>query len=49
MDALVKECRKYRIAITGGETSIQNNLKSMDISLTVSGFIKKRNSNSTRV
>ncbi len=45
MRNLVKECKKYNIAITGGETSIQNNMKGMDISLTVSGFIKKEKKN----
>ena len=45
MRSLARECRKYKIAITGGETSIQNNIKGMDISLTVSGFIKKERKN----
>jgi len=45
MHNLVRECRKYRIAITGGETSIQNNLNGLDISLTVSGFVKKEMKN----
>jgi len=38
---LVVECRKRKIAITGGETSIQNNLEGLDISITISGFITK--------
>lgn len=38
---LVCECKKRNIAITGGETSIHNNLEGMDISLTISGFVKK--------
>lgn len=37
---LVRQCRKRKIAITGGETSIHNNAKGLDISITVSGFIK---------
>src|SRR3989344_2471780 len=41
MEFLVKECKKWRIAITGGETSIQHNMQGFDISLTVSGFIRK--------
>lgn len=45
MQHLVRECKKYDIAITGGETSIQNNMQGMDISLTVSGFIKKLKKN----
>jgi len=38
---LSKECQKRKIAMTGGETSIHNNSPSIDISMTVSGFIKK--------
>lgn len=41
MNFLVQECKKRNIVITGGETSIQNNMKGFDISLTVSGFVKK--------
>lgn len=37
---LSKECKKRDIAITGGETSIHNNIRGLDISITVSGFIK---------
>lgn len=46
--ALSRECRKRKIAITGGETSIHNNLKGMDISMTISGFIPKLRPNSFR-
>lgn len=45
MENLVRECKKYNIVITGEETSIQNNIKGIDISLTVSGFIKNENKN----
>ena len=45
MKHLVRECKKRKIAITGGETSIQNNFKGLDISLTVSGFVKKDKKN----
>lgn len=38
MERLSDECIKRKIAITGGETSIQNNINGMDVSLTVSGF-----------
>lgn len=41
INALSEECKKRKIAISGGETSIHNNLDGMDISMTVSGFIKK--------
>lgn len=37
---LSKECKKRNIAITGGETSIHNNINGLDLSLTISGFIK---------
>lgn len=42
---LCEECLLREIAITGGETSIQNNIKGMDISLTVSGFVFKEMEN----
>ena len=37
--ALVFECKKRKIAMTGGETSIHSDAQSMDISVTVSAFI----------
>jgi phosphoribosylformylglycinamidine cyclo-ligase len=40
MEAMSDECSKRKIVITGGETSIQNNIKGLDISMTVSGFIR---------
>ncbi len=46
---LAKECIKRRIAITGGETSIQDISDGVDISITVSGFIKKRKVNKFKV
>lgn len=45
MKNLVAECKKRKIVITGGETSIQNNIQSLDISLTVSGFVKRYEEN----
>lgn len=42
---LSKECKKRKIAITGGETSIHDNTEGLDISMTVSGFILKLKSN----
>ena len=39
---LVRECKKRNIAMTGGETSIHNDAKGLDISITVSGFIRKK-------
>ena len=46
--SLVYECQKRKIAITGGETSIHNNMEGLDISVTVSGFIKKIKPNKFR-
>lgn len=40
IETLVEECKKRDIAITGGETSIHNNINGLDISITISGFIK---------
>lgn len=44
----VQECKKRNIAMTGGETSIHNNIQGMDISVTVSGFIKSPRKNKCR-
>lgn len=41
IEALSEECKKRKIAITGGETSIHNNINGLDISITISGFIKE--------
>jgi len=49
VNALAKECRKRKIAMTGGETSIHSDMPSMDISITVSGFIKNIRKNQCRV
>lgn len=43
--ALAAECRKRMIAMTGGETSIHSDAEGMDISITVSGFIKSKRKN----
>lgn len=49
VSALAKECRKRKIAMTGGETSIHSDMPSMDISITVSGFIKNIRKNQCEV
>ncbi|MBI2673957.1 MAG: hypothetical protein HYX23_01605 [Candidatus Zambryskibacteria bacterium] len=46
---LADECRKRKIAMTGGETSIHSDLQGMDISITVSAFIKFPQKNQCRV
>ncbi len=46
---LAKECRKRKIAMTGGETSIHTGQKGMDISITVSGLIKNKRQNKCEV
>lgn len=47
--ALVKECKKRNIAITGGENSFHNNLEGLDITTTVTGFIKVYKVNKFRI
>jgi len=46
---LAKECRKRKIAMTGGETSIHSDMPGMDISITVSGLIKSIRKNQCEV
>lgn len=46
---LAKECRKRKIAMTGGETSIHSDMPGMDISITVSGFVKNLPKNQCKV
>jgi len=41
IQAMVKECQKRRIAMVGGENSFHNTTDGLDISMTVSGFVKK--------
>ena len=45
IEALTEECKRREIAITGGEISIHNNISGFDISMTISGFIKKAKEN----
>jgi len=49
VSSLAKECRKRKIAMTGGETSIHSDMSGMDISITVSGFIKNIRENQCKV
>jgi phosphoribosylformylglycinamidine cyclo-ligase len=49
LQAMARECRKRKIAMVGGETSFHDNLQGMDISMTVSGFVKKPRENQARV
>lgn len=46
--ALAHECQKRGIAMTGGETSVQDS-SVLDISVTMSGFIKKKFKNQFKV
>lgn len=50
---IVKElslrCRKRKIAITGGEVSCHDNLDGLDISITMSGFIKVHKLNQLKI
>ena len=47
--SLAKECRKRKIVMTGGETSIHSDMPGMDISVTVSGFIQKIRENKCKI
>ena len=47
--ALAAECKKRKIAMTGGETSIHSDTESMDISITVSGFLSRKLTNQCKV
>lgn len=46
---LSQECQKRNMAITGGETSYHNNLKGIDLSITMLGFIEKPRKNEFRI
>jgi len=46
---LSRECRKRKIAILGGETAIHNDMKGMELSITMFGFIKKQRKNRFQV
>ncbi|MDP3727748.1 MAG: AIR synthase-related protein [bacterium] len=45
MRALVAECQQRQIAITGGENSFQDTLDGMDLSITMSGFLRRERQN----
>ncbi|MDD4989304.1 MAG: AIR synthase-related protein [Candidatus Pacebacteria bacterium] len=47
--ALAVECKKRKIAMTGGETSIHSDMHGMDISVTVSGLLKSVRQNQCKV
>lgn len=49
VNELANECRKNKIVMTGGETSIHSDMSGMDISITVSGFVKNFPKNQCRV
>jgi len=49
LENLAEECKKREIALTGGETSIHNNLLGMDISITASGFVKAYKPNKAQI
>lgn len=38
---LVEECKKRKIAISGGETAIHNNIEGLEISITMLGFVER--------
>lgn len=49
IQAMVIECRKRNIAMVGGENSFHNNIEGLDISMTVSGFVKNPQPNMCHV
>lgn len=49
VETFAGECVKRKIAITGGETSVHANLEGLEISATVSGFIKTTKPNKVNV
>src|SRR3989344_5730240 len=49
VQAIAKESRKHKIAVVGGENSFHNNTDGLDISMTISGFIKKPVRNKFRI
>ena len=49
VQAMVTECRKRKIAMVGGENSFHKNMEGLDISMTVSGFVKKPHSNICKI
>lgn len=46
---LVRECKKRRVAIVGGENSFHNNMNGLDISMNISGFIKNPKPNKLKI
>lgn len=46
---LVRQCLKYKIAIVGGENSFHDTTEGLDISMTVSGFVKNPQLNQFQV
>lgn len=46
---MVRQCVKYKIAIVGGENSFHDNAEGLDISMTVSGFVRNPAINKFRV
>ena len=49
VQAMVEECKKRRIAMVGGENSFHNMTDGLDISMTISGFVKKPKPNLCKV
>ena len=45
LQALVDECRKWKIAITGGENSFHHNLDGLDLSISMTGIVESNKKN----
>lgn len=46
---LSRECEKRKIAILGGETAINNDIKGMELSITMLGFVEKPKENKFKI
>jgi len=46
---LVRECKSRKIAILGGETAIHNDMKGMELSITILGFVEKPKINKFKI
>jgi len=49
MKYLVDECKERNIAIISGETAVHNEMNGLELSVAISGFVKKRKLNRFRV
>jgi phosphoribosylformylglycinamidine cyclo-ligase len=48
VDELARLCREYRLALVGGETSVQDTMRGMDVTVAMSGVCRKNYGNAFR-